>query len=83
MQKQSIRSRSLKPGMRIRILQVREDSPWARRLEALGMTRGTIIHVIREAPLGDPLEVELRGYRLCLRRNEFSALEWEPLGEPL
>jgi ferrous iron transport protein A len=69
--------------MRIRVLRVREDTPWSRRLEALGMTQGTVIQVIREAPLGDPLEIEVRGYRLCLRRKEIHALEWELLGDPV
>lgn len=75
-------SADLKPGMRIRVLRVHDNNAWARRLEALGMIQGTIVEVIREAPLGDPVEIELRGYRLCLRRKEFSALEWEPLEEP-
>ncbi len=40
------------------------------RLADLGLVPGTPVRVVRRAPLGDPLEIELRGYRLCLRRSE-------------
>jgi Fe2+ transport system protein FeoA len=40
------------------------------RLLELGMTKGTPCKVVRFAPLGDPLELEVRGYRLSLRRAE-------------
>ena len=40
-----------------------------RRMMELGIVRGTGVRVIRRAPAGDPVEVELRGYRLTLRRS--------------
>jgi ferrous iron transport protein A len=40
------------------------------RLRDLGLVPGTTVRVLRRAPLGDPTEYELRGYRLCLRRTE-------------
>ncbi|MDA3852115.1 MAG: FeoA family protein [Spirochaetaceae bacterium] len=42
------------------------------RLLAMGLTRGTRVKLIRRAPMGDPLEIELRGFRLTLRRDEAS-----------
>lgn len=39
------------------------------RLADMGFTPGAAVRVIRTAPLGDPLEVEVRGYRICLRRE--------------
>ncbi|CAN5277375.1 hypothetical protein BH20GEM2_BH20GEM2_12180 [soil metagenome] len=36
----------------------------------LGLVRGTPVHVIRTAPLGDPIEVRVRGFMLTLRRAE-------------
>ena len=42
----------------------------ARRLMDLGLIRGTTVEVVRRAPLGDPLEVKLRGFMLTLRRSE-------------
>lgn len=46
------------------------DPPVARRLMELGLVPGTDIAVIRRAPMGDPLEVSVRGVRLSLRRSE-------------
>lgn len=44
------------------------------RLMEMGLTKGTAIEVIRLAPLGDPIEISIRGYRLSLRRREASAV---------
>jgi len=40
------------------------------RLLEMGLTTGTTVKVIRFAPLGDPMEIEVRGYRLSLRKRE-------------
>lgn len=45
-------------------------SGYARRLMSLGLTPGTGLHVVRRAPLGDPVEIRVRGYHLLLRRDE-------------
>lgn len=44
------------------------------RLMELGLLPGTAVRCLRTAPLGDPLEVELRGYNLSLRRKEAAAI---------
>ena len=46
------------------------ESDAARRLMDLGLIRGTTVEVVRTAPLGDPIEVRLRGFMLSLRRAE-------------
>ncbi|MFB3051734.1 MAG: ferrous iron transport protein A, partial [Acidimicrobiia bacterium] len=46
------------------------NDPVGRRLADLGLVPKTRIRTVRRAPLGDPTVYELRGYRLCLRRNE-------------
>ena len=46
-----------------------EDSTSLRMLE-MGLTPGVEVTVVSAAPLGDPVELELRGYRLSIRRNE-------------
>jgi ferrous iron transport protein A len=40
------------------------------RLREMGMLPGTRVKLIRRAPLGDPIEIEVRGYHLSLRRDE-------------
>jgi len=52
------------------VTQVGGDADAARRLMDLGLIRGTTVEVIRRAPLGDPMEVRLRGFMLTLRRAE-------------
>jgi len=59
---------NLAPGAHAIIQSVDSSTPIGRRLEDLGFLPRTPIHVLRRAPLGDPVAYELRGYRLCLRR---------------
>ena len=42
----------------------------ALRLLEMGMTEGVVVTLTRRAPFGDPLEIELRGTRLCLRKDD-------------
>lgn len=60
----------LKPGDRGLVTSVAGEKDVARRLMDLGLIRGTPIEVVRTAPLGDPIEVRLRGFMLTLRRAE-------------
>ena len=60
----------LRPGERAKVVSVAGDADAARRLMDLGLIRGTAVEVIRTAPLGDPIEVRLRGFMLTLRRSE-------------
>ncbi|HEX2202877.1 MAG TPA: FeoA family protein [Longimicrobium sp.] len=61
---------ALTPGERGKVTAVGGDADAARRLMDLGLIRGTTVEVIRAAPLGDPIEVRLRGFMLTLRRSE-------------
>lgn len=60
----------LGPGDRAKIVAVQGDPDAARRLMDLGLIRGTPVEVMRRAPLGDPIEVRLRGFMLTLRAAE-------------
>jgi len=60
----------LGPGDRARVTKVAGDVDAARRLMDMGLIRGTPVEVVRRAPLGDPIEVKLRGFMLTLRRSE-------------
>ena len=66
---------NLLPGQR-GIVERIENSAGAvrRRLLEMGMIKGTTIELIRFAPLGDPMEVQIRGYRLSIRKVEASAI---------
>lgn len=60
----------LEPGERGRVSSIAGDPEAVRRLMDLGLIRGTTLELVRRAPLGDPLEVRLRGFMLTLRRSE-------------
>ena len=67
---QSMPLSEVEPGDSATITNVDRSGPQGRRLGDLGLLPRTLIKVVRRAPLGDPTEFELRGYRLCLRRQE-------------
>lgn len=46
-----------------------------RRIMDMGITKGTEIQVVKIAPLGDPMELNLRGYDLSVRKNEAASIE--------
>jgi ferrous iron transport protein A len=62
-------------GKTARVVRVAADDDIGRRLLEMGVTPGVEICRIGAAPLGDPLEFELRGYRLSLRRSEAQHVE--------
>ncbi len=64
----------LKPGQRASLCGHLELELISDRLRDLGFVPHTSITVVRNAPLGDPIEVELRGYRVCLRREQLGGL---------
>ncbi len=65
---------SLAPGQRARLCDHLPNAQIPARLRDLGFVGGTEIEVMRHAPLGDPWEILIRGYRMCLRRNELRTL---------
>lgn len=63
---------SLKAGESGRISSISGVGEIRRRLMEMGLLPGSTIKVVRYAPLGDPIDVEIRGYHLSLRRSEAS-----------
>jgi len=55
-----------------------QASPAFIRLREMGMLPGTQVKLVRVAPLGDPLEIQVRGYRLSLRKAEAALVEVTP-----
>lgn len=60
----------LKVGDHGTIVNVHGSGSIKRRLMDMGLTKGTEIKVVKLAPLGDPMELRIRGYELSLRKNE-------------
>jgi Fe2+ transport system protein FeoA len=57
-------------GVSARVIKVEGNSPVIKRLLEMGVIPGAPISVIRSAPLGDPIQIRVRGYHLALRRSE-------------
>ncbi|MCH9689198.1 MAG: ferrous iron transport protein A [Gammaproteobacteria bacterium] len=53
------------------------EADYRRRLFSFGLTRGVTVHVVRRAPLGCPIQLNVRGTALMLRAAEASHLLWE------
>jgi Fe2+ transport system protein FeoA len=64
-------------GERARVLAIRDADEVSLRLLEMGVTPGVDVTMVGFAPLGDPLEIELRGYRLSLRRSEAGRVQVE------
>lgn len=67
----------LKIGRRSRILEVRGQGALRRRLLDMGLTPHTEVMVRKMAPMGDPMEIHLRGYELTLRLEDARNIEIE------
>jgi len=65
----------LKRGESATVLRIHGVSALRRRIMDMGVTHGCIVRVRNIAPLGDPIEIEVRGYRLCLRREDATTIE--------
>lgn len=69
--------KEIKVGEDCRVVKIHGEGALKRRIMDMGITRGTEIHVVRVAPLGDPVEVTVRGYSLSLRREDAAIIEVE------
>ncbi len=67
--------KELKPGETGKVSSLGQKGPIRRRIMDMGVTPGAIVKVIKVAPLGDPIEVTVRGYDLSLRKDEAAQIE--------
>jgi len=73
-----IKMNDLVQGDRVRLVDFGQtDLFYRRRLLSLGVTRGVEILVVRVAPLGCPVQIEVRGTSLALRKDDACHLQWE------
>jgi len=67
----------LKPGDKARIERVGGEGAVKRRIREMGATKGTLVEVVHIAPMGDPIDVKIKGYHLSLRKSEAKDVEVE------
>ncbi|MBQ2642259.1 MAG: ferrous iron transport protein A [Eubacterium sp.] len=56
-------------------VKIHGEGPVKRRIMDMGITKGVNIHVRKVAPLGDPIEVTVRGYELSIRKEDAASIE--------
>ena len=69
--------KDVKVGKTASVIKVHGAGPIRRRIMDMGITKGVEIYVRKVAPLGDPMELNLRGYELTLRKADADMIEVE------
>ena len=69
--------KSAKPGQTVRVTRIGGEGAVKRRIMDMGITKGVEITVRKVAPLGDPVEITVRGYELSLRKADADSIEVE------
>ena len=68
----------LKIGQSAKVLALKVPNKQIKRhLLDMGITRGTIVEIKKIAPMGDPIDIKIRDYELCLRKQDLSQIEAE------
>ena len=64
-------------GSTVRVVKLRGEGAVKRRIMDMGITKGVTVYVRKVAPLGDPIEVTVRGYELSIRKADAEMIEVE------
>ena len=64
-------------GQTVKVVRLLGEGPNKRRIMDMGITKGVDVRMVRVAPLGDPIEVTVRGYELSLRKADAELIEVE------
>lgn len=66
-------------GDRIKVIKLTGSGPVKRRIMDMGITKGVEIYIQKTAPLGDPIELKVRGYELSIRKEDAKLIEAESI----
>ena len=69
--------KAVKTGETVKVIKLHGEGAVKRRIMDMGITKGVEVHVRKVAPLGDPVEVTVRGYELSLRKADAEMVEVE------
>ena len=64
-----------KVGTTVVVTKIEGDSAYKRRIMDMGITKGSELFIRKVAPLGDPVEITVRGYELSVRKNDAECVE--------
>lgn len=69
--------RDAKVGETLKVVRINGEGAVKRRIMDMGITRGVQVHIRKVAPLGDPVELTVRGYELSIRKADADMIEVE------
>ena len=69
--------KQVKVGSTVKVVKLHGEGALKRRIMDMGITKGVVITVRKVAPLGDPIEITVRGYELSLRKADAEMIEVE------
>lgn len=69
--------RQVKIGDTVKVVKLHGEGAVKRRIMDMGLTKGVEVHIRKVAPLGDPIEITVRGYELSLRKADAEMIEVE------
>ena len=67
-------------GQTAKVIKLHGEGALKRRIMDMGITKGAEVYIRKVAPLGDPIEVKVRGYELSLRKEDAQMIEIHPAG---
>lgn len=67
--------KDIKCGNTVKVVKLHGEGPVKRRIMDMGITKGSEVYVRKVAPLGDPIEVNVRGYELSIRKEDAEKIE--------
>ena len=73
--------RDAKIGETVKVVKLHGEGAVKRRIMDMGITKGVEVYVRKVAPLGDPVELNVRGYELSIRKADAEMVEIEPVTE--
>ena len=71
--------RDIEIGQSCKVIKLHGEGAIKRRIMDMGLTKGVVVKVVKVAPLGDPIEMTVRGYELSLRKADAELIEVEKI----
>ena len=71
--------RDIEIGQSCKVIKLHGEGAIKRRIMDMGLTKGVVVKIVKVAPLGDPIEMNVRGYELSLRKADAELIEVEKI----
>lgn len=65
---------SIQPGQVVRVIKIDTTGTLKKKIMDMGITKGTLLRIVKFAPLGDPMEILVRGYSLSIRKEDANGI---------